>query len=272
MDQIQICSLNSGSNGNSYYIGNNELGILIDLGISARMVVQRLEEIGKKPENIAAIIVSHEHADHIRGIKTFQKKYHTKVFTTPKTHHKFKHTLFNLDFFDEDPFQIGPFSIRAFKKYHDGVDPYSFVISYEDYHIGVLTDIGKICKNVIDAVNQCQVLFLESNYDSDMLMNGPYPIYLKNRITGGLGHLSNDEALHLIQYHRSKNLEKVFLSHLSQENNHPEVCLSLFNQLNLPNIQFEIAPRYSISSVWRKPFTSASAKEVNIRHQQLDLF
>lgn len=271
MNHLQICSLNSGSNGNCYYIGNNEMGILIDLGISARMAVQRLAEIGRTPEHIAAIIVSHEHADHIRGIKTFQKKYHTKVYTTPKTHHKFKHTLFNLDFFDDKAFQVGPFSIRAFKKYHDGIDPYSFVVSYGDYNIGVLTDIGKICSEVIQAVQESQVLFLESNYDSHMLENGSYPLYLKNRITGGLGHLSNDEALHLIQYHRAPDLEKVFLSHLSKENNHPDLCLNLFNHLNLSNIHFEIAPRYSISTIWEKTLVHNPPIVMPTEHQ-LGLF
>lgn len=258
MNRLQVCSLNSGSNGNSYYIGTDEVGILIDLGISARMATQRLAEIGKKPQNIAAIIVSHEHADHIRGIKTFQKKFHTKVITNTKTHSKFRHPLLNLSFFEDTPFNVGPFRIQPFSKYHDGIDPYSFIVSYEDYNIGVLTDIGKICNNVSDAVRQCQVLFLESNYDSNMLESGSYPYYLKQRITGGLGHLSNDEAKHLINYHRSEDLEKVFLSHLSNENNTPELCLNTFTSLNLPNIDFEVAPRTGISSVWEIEINSNS--------------
>lgn len=253
MSQLQVCSLNSGSNGNSYYIGTEEVGILIDLGISARMTTQRLAEIGKTPEHIAAIIVSHEHGDHIRGIKTFQKKYYTKVITSQKTHSKFRHPILNLAFFDEQPFEVGPFSIQAFKKHHDGIDPYSFIVSYQDYHIGVMTDIGKICDNVTEAVSKCDVLFLESNYDSEMLENGPYPYHLKNRITGGLGHLSNDEAKHLINYHRSEALEKVFLSHLSNENNTTEICLNTFLDLGLKDINFEVAPRTGISSVWKKP-------------------
>lgn len=259
MNRLQVCSLNSGSNGNSYYIGTEEVGILIDLGISARMTTQRLAEIGKTPEHIAAIIVSHEHADHIRGIKTFQKKYYTKVITNQKTHTKFRHPILNLEFFDDTPFNVGPFSIQAFTKHHDGIDPYSFIVSYEDYHIGVMTDIGKICDNVTAAVNKCDVLFLESNYDSDMLENGSYPYHLKKRITGGLGHLSNDEAKHLITYHRSQQLEKVFLSHLSNENNTTELCLNTFLDLKLTDIHFEVAPRTGISSVWERKIEKISS-------------
>lgn len=107
MNQLKVCSLNSGSNGNSYYIGTDEVGILIDLGISTKMATQRLAEIGKTPEHIAAIIVSHEHADHIRGIKTFQKKFHTKIYTSKSTHSKFRHPILNLAFFDETPFEVG---------------------------------------------------------------------------------------------------------------------------------------------------------------------
>lgn len=248
--RLKVCSLNSGSNGNAYYIGNETMGILIDLGISARMTTNRLAEIGVKPEQIAAIIVSHEHADHIRGIKTFQKRFHTKVYTNPKTHSKFRHPIHNLAFFEEEDFKIGPFTISPFKKYHDAADPYSFIVQYQDYNIGVMTDIGRVCDSLKSATEKCQVLFLESNYDEEMLDNGPYPIFLKDRIRGGEGHLSNMEAKDLLMDHRHPALEKVFLSHISENNNHPDICLQTFNGDEFEGVNFEIAPRNGISSVW----------------------
>jgi|SRR5690606_22180602 len=251
MSNLEVCSLNSGSNGNAYYISNGKYAILIDLGISCRMVEQRLKEIGKSPFDISAILISHEHADHVRGIKTFQKKYQTKVYIRPAVYQKFKHKLINIEFFEENPFSIFDFTIFPFRKYHDAIDPCSFLIQYENFNIGVITDIGRVCNNVIDAVKNAQLLFLESNYDEYLLENGKYPTYLKNRIRGGYGHISNKEALDLVNSFGNPNLEKVFLSHLSKENNSPEICLRTFKNLKNKDINLEIAPRDGISSVWK---------------------
>lgn len=267
MSELEVCSLNSGSNGNSYYISNGRHAILIDLGISCRMTEQRLKEIGKSPYDISAIIVSHEHADHVRGIKTFQKKYQTRVFIKPKVYQKFKHQLINIEFFEEKPFSIFDFTIIPFDKYHDAVDPCSFMVQYKGFNIGVITDIGRVCDKVINAVKNAHVLFLESNYDVNMLHSGSYPIYLKNRISGGYGHISNKEAFDLINDFGNSELQKVFLSHLSKENNCPELCLNTFKKLNNKLVNVEVAPRDGISSVWRYKNNINQMKVLDNRRQ-----
>lgn len=230
--ELEITSLNSGSNGNCYYIGNSNDAILIDVGISCREVERRMRALSLPIEKLKAIFISHEHSDHIRGVPVLSKKYNLPVYVTPATRKKgriyFKHEAF-YSFAEKLPVNIGHLTVTAFKKFHDAADPYSFTIEYRGIKVGVFTDIGKCCDNLIMHFKHCHAAFLESNYDEEMLENGRYPYYLKSRIRGGLGHLSNKEALDLFIQHRSPSLKYLILSHLSQENNHPEIVEKLFN-------------------------------------------
>lgn len=250
---IEFCSLNSGSNGNCYYIGNKEAAILIDLGISCREVEKRMKSLDIPVEKVKAIFVSHEHSDHIRGIPVFCKKHNVPLYITQATrkHAKmfFKHPyIFS---FEEDvPVTIGNLTVTAFRKFHDAADPYSFTVEYKGIRIGVFTDIGRCCEKLISNFRNCHAAFLESNYDEEMLANGSYPYYLKSRITGGLGHLSNREALELFLNHRSAELKHLILSHLSQENNRPELVEHLFKQ-HANGTEVVVASRYAPTSVFR---------------------
>lgn len=228
---VQVASLNSGSNGNCYYIGNDEDAVLVDIGISWRETENRMRQLGLDPKKLRAVFISHEHTDHISGLPGFCKKNSLPVYITPQT---FSATGFPIsgerirEFGAYDTVGIGSLEITAFPKQHDAIDPHSFVISSNGIHIGVFTDIGAPCKNVIHYFRQCHAVFLETNYDEAMLAQSRYPPVLQRRIRGSHGHLSNTQALQLFTQHRSRQLTHLFLSHLSRENNAPDLVLKTF--------------------------------------------
>ncbi|MFA7491543.1 MAG: MBL fold metallo-hydrolase [Mariniphaga sp.] len=233
-DILEVCALASGSNGNCYYIGNNRDAILVDAGISCKQILKRMDEKYLDTSKIKALFISHEHSDHIRGARVFAKRLHVPVYMTAKT---FVATYKNLQpdyprYFDPgDVISVGDFTIHSFLKNHDASEPCSFRIAYQDKNVGVFTDIGAPCENVKSHFQACDVVFLESNYDEEMLLTGPYPWYLKKRIASTHGHLSNLQASSLLDAHGGVNLKCVFLSHLSAHNNTPELALKAFESL-----------------------------------------
>lgn len=247
-----ISSLNSGSNGNCYYVGNETEAILVDAGISCREIEKRMKRLGLPIEKVKAVFISHEHSDHIKGLPVLVKKYRLPVYITDATRRhgrlEFEINLVNL-FKAHEEINIGNLSVTAFPKFHDASDPYSFVISCNKVHVGVFTDIGKPCKNVIQYFKRCHAAFLEANYDEEMLANGNYPYHLKKRISGGLGHLSNNEALQLFVNHRSHLMTHLLLAHLSQNNNSPELVEALFNA-HAENVKITVASRFSETEVF----------------------
>ena len=248
-----ITSLNSGSNGNCYYIGNAEEAILIDAGISCRETEKRMKRLGLDINKVKAIFISHEHGDHIYGIESLTSKYHIPVFITPATMQKGR-LHFNKDlaksFTAYEPVNIGKLSVLAFPKLHDAADPHSFVVSGEGVNIGVFTDIGTPCSNVVDNFKKCHAIFLETNYDDDMLENGKYPTHLKKRISGDHGHLSNLQALDLFIKHKPYFMSHLYLSHLSKDNNSHELVQKLFS-LHAGNTEIIIASRYKETAVYQ---------------------
>ncbi len=193
-----IASLNSGSNGNCYYIGNEQEAILVDAGISCRETEKRMLRLGLSMQKVKAIFVSHEHSDHINGIPMISKKYRLPVYITPPTLQRGGLNLDGQLVISFDAFQtvtIGDLQIIAFPKQHYASNPHSFLITCRDIKVGVFTDIGVVCENLVHHFRQCHAAFLEANYDDSMLDNGGYPYYLKQRIRGGFGHLSNKQAL-----------------------------------------------------------------------------
>ena len=227
-----IASLNSGSNGNCYYIGNEHEAVLIDAGISCRETEKRMLRLGLSMRKVKAIFVSHEHSDHINGIPMLAKKYQLPVYITPPTLQNGglkieEHLVFS--FVAMQSISIGNLKVTAFPKKHDAINPHSFTITYNDTAIGVFTDIGAVCENVIHHFSKCHAVFLEANYDDQMLDSGNYPYHLKRRIRSGHGHLSNKEAQLLFTTHRSPYLTHLFLSHLSKNNNDPQLVQELFD-------------------------------------------
>jgi phosphoribosyl 1,2-cyclic phosphodiesterase len=261
---LEIASINSGSNGNCYYVGNQQEAILVDAGISCRETERRMKKIGLNMEKIKAIFISHEHGDHIAGLPALIKKYQMPVYITPNTLAESRLPLekeFIRSFKPHESVTIGSLTITNFPKHHDAADPYSFVIASETVKVGVFTDIGKVCKEVKRYFKECHACFLEANYDEEMLEKGHYPIHLKNRIRGGNGHLSNSEALALFLEYRTSQLSHLILSHLSKNNNDPKLVQTLFEKhANGTNII--TASRYQESEVYL--ITETSSKLVSI--------
>jgi phosphoribosyl 1,2-cyclic phosphodiesterase len=228
---LTISSLNSGSNGNCYYIGNGNEAVFIDTGISCRETEKRMKRLGLSMKKVKAIFISHEHNDHISGLPQLSKKYQLPVYITEATHKmakvRLEKHLINR-FSADEPVQIGELCITAFSKFHDAGDPHSFTVASSTVTVGVFTDIGTPCKKLVHHFKTCHAAFLEANYDEDMLMNGRYPFFLKKRITDGRGHLSNKEALKLFKKHKPAFMSHLILSHLSKNNNSPELVKELF--------------------------------------------
>lgn len=226
-----IASLNSGSNGNCYYIGNDREAILVDAGISCREVEKRMKRLNLSLQKLKAVFISHEHFDHIRGLPILAKKYQLPVYISPDTLRygglKIEKHLIRY-FQGNERISIGELIIQSFSKLHDAADPYSFLVSCREIRTGVFTDIGAPCRQLVQHFQQCHAAFLESNYDDEMLDKGGYPFYLKKRIRGGKGHLSNKQALELFLEHRPSFMSHLLLSHLSNNNNCPNLVRELF--------------------------------------------
>lgn len=249
---VDICAIASGSNGNCYYIGNSGSAVLIDAGVSCRQILKRMEERGLDPLHIKAVLISHEHVDHCCGAKILSKKLGIPVYMTGKTWnriHEDRRPGQIETFVPGDTIIIERFKIHTFSKNHDAVEPCSFRVEYNSIHIGVFTDIGLACRNVSVHLGKCHALFMETNYDEEMLWSGSYPYYLKSRIASSNGHLSNIQAFQLIKECRHADLKIVLLSHLSAENNTPEMALSAFNELK-DQILIQVTDRCAASDVY----------------------
>lgn len=249
---LSITSLNSGSNGNCYYVGNEHEAVLIDAGISCRETERRMQRLGLSLQTVKAIFVSHEHSDHIRGIAGLAKKYQLPVYITSRTLHQSglpEHRFPIRPLRGYEPIWIGGLCITAFPKLHDAADPHSFLITYQGVTVGVFTDIGAPCQPLIDHFSQCHAAFLEANYDEQLLDEGRYPHFLKQRIRGGKGHLSNQQALSLFTTHKSAYMSHVLLSHLSKENNCPQLLTDLFTP-HTGGIKLVIASRFEETPVF----------------------
>ena len=247
-----IASLNSGSNGNCYYVGNETEAVLIDAGLSCRETERRMRRLNLPLDRVKAIFVSHEHDDHIKGIEVLSHRYRLPVYVTTKT---LEQCRFSPDpelarpFDAAGPITIGGLTITAFAKTHDASDPYSFTVASPTVRIGIFTDLGHVCDNLIFHFTQCHAAFLEANYDEQLLENGRYPWPLKNRIRGGQGHLSNRQAFELFADYRPPFMSHLLLAHLSQDNNRPELVQSLFDNA-AQGTTVSIASRYNESEIY----------------------
>ena len=250
---IFITSLNSGSNGNCYFIGNGQEAVLVDVGISCREIEKRMARLRLSMDIEKAIFISHEHADHIRGVVVLARKYRLPVYITPST---LKNSPISMEedlvrsFEAHQPVNIGGLSVTAFLKFHDASHPHSFNVEGNGVKIGVFTDIGRPCEQLIHYFKQCHAAFLEANYDEEMLEQGRYPFSLKNRIRGGNGHLSNKQALDLFIAHQPVFMSHLILSHLSKDNNCPQLVYNLFRKHSNKSLDIIVASRFQETSVY----------------------
>lgn len=235
-----------------------------------------MKRLGLPMDRVKAIFVSHEHADHINGIPVLAKKYQLPVYMTPETCKQGKLTLNAsqvISFTSHQSIRLGNLDITAFPKYHDACDPHSFIISHQGIKVGVFTDIGFPCAQVIQQFQQCDAAFLEANYDEAMLENGSYPYHLKKRISGNQGHLSNTQALELFTKYRPANMSHLVLSHLSKNNNSPEIVGELFVK-HANQTHIIVASRYVETPIYQIMGKTMQEAHVKARRTspQLSLF
>lgn len=232
---MRVSVLSSGSKGNTTYIESKNAKILIDVGNTAKYIKEKLEDIGVEPEELDAVLITHTHIDHIKGLKVFEKKYNIPVYLTDIM-------LKSLDFIDkyvllDDEFDIKDIHINSIKTSHDAPDSRGYVLSSENKSVVYITDTGYINKKYFDILKNRNLYIMESNHDVEMLNNGNYPFSLRQRILSDKGHLSNyDSAKYLCSF-IGDNTKYVLLAHLSEDNNTEELAYeTLISRLNKNNI------------------------------------
>lgn len=239
---IKFCNLFSGSTGNCTYISSENTKILIDAGVSCARISKALTELDANLNEIDAILITHEHSDHTKGLSTIAKKYNIPIYTSSETW-KMMQNL-NLPetcqhfFIPNKDFTIGDFTIFPFSIPHDAIDPCGFKVLAEGKKITLATDIGHLTKEIVSHMEKSDILLLESNYDTATLKCGSYPYFLKERILGNKGHLSNEVASKAVSYLCKNGVNNIILGHLSKENNFPELAYqTAINELNASNLK-----------------------------------
>ena len=243
---LQFCSLYSGSTGNSLFVQSDNTKILVDAGVSAKKITEALASMSIDINAIDAILVTHEHIDHVKSLSTLSTKYNIPVFATQKTweampENQTKIALENQKIFDvQDKFEVGNLQINPFSIPHDAADPCGFNILCDNRKISIATDIGHMTKEIVKRLEDSSLLMLEANYDPEVLKCGSYPYRLKTRILGPTGHLSNSSAGKTISLLLHSGLNTAILGHLSKENNFPELAYStVLEELRLNNCNSE---------------------------------
>lgn len=223
---MRFASLGSGSRGNGTLLEVKDTLVLLDNGFTITQTEQRLARLGKSPEDLSAIIVTHEHGDHIKGVGPFARRHNTPVWMTPGTGRADRvGKLDNLQFFNShECFSVGDVELNPFPVPHDAQEPVQFVFGDGDKRLGVLTDVGCWTPHIESQLSNCDSLILECNHDSQMLQSGSYPPSLKRRVGGVYGHLSNRQAADLLGRLDNSRLQHLVAAHLSDENNQPELA------------------------------------------------
>jgi phosphoribosyl 1,2-cyclic phosphodiesterase len=225
-------SLASGSSGNCYYLGTPEYGLLIDAGIGIRQIKKVLKDKGIDFGKIMAVLVTHDHADHIKTVGCLGEKYNIPIYTTERVHDGIdqsryvEETLYQSRKIieKEKPFMLRDLRIEAFEVPHDSCDNVGYLIEYNNRRFTIATDVGFVSDTVVRYLCRSDYLVLEANYDEEMLRHGNYPEFLKERVSGMYGHLSNRAAAEFLASHYMSEWKVVWLCHLSRENNHPELA------------------------------------------------
>jgi len=220
---VRFASLGSGSKGNATLVQSGSTLLLIDNGFSLKETCKRLASLGKQPEEIDAILVTHEHGDHVSGVGRFARKYNTPVWLTEGTRKAAEKTLvdhLSIRLFNShETLNIDEIQIQPVIVPHDAKEPSQFVFTNGDRRLGLLTDTGSITPHIISLYDQCDALILESNHDDQMLARSVYPNHLKQRISGRLGHLGNHQAADLLTKLDTGKLRHIIAAHLSEQNN-----------------------------------------------------
>ncbi len=233
---LRFISFGSGSSGNCSYVGTETGGILVDAGVDVDNVFDTLKANGVTPNMVKGVCLTHDHSDHIRYAYGIARKYnHIRIYCTNRAlngilkRHNVSRRIkeYHQPIFKEIPFKLGDFTITAFDVPHDGLDNSGFFIEYGGNNFAIATDLGQVTERARHYMSQAHYLVIEANYDLDMLENGPYPEYLKNRIKLSTGHLDNVDTAKFVSEMYSKDLKNIFLCHLSNDNNTPEKAVAV---------------------------------------------
>src|SRR5580692_6889718 len=232
---VTVTMLASGSRGNCAVVASATTRILVDAGISCREIFKRIKSLAEDPQTLSAILITHEHSDHVSGLATLAKKLRIPIFMTGATHQAWSRSmrdengerpqLEKLERFESGhSFQVGDIAVRPFTIPHDAADPVGFTFRAEGVKVGVATDLGYLPASVRDHLRGCDVLVMESNHDLEMLRVGPYPWSVKQRVMSRVGHLSNVALADFFSNDYDNRAAFVVLAHLSEQNNHPEIA------------------------------------------------
>ena len=251
---MKFCSLYSGSSGNSLFVQTNNTKILIDAGVSSKKIENALLDINVDPTSLDAILVTHEHTDHVQGLGTFSKKFDLPVFVTQKTldampKQRDKLSDKNIKNFKiGDKFEIGDLTINPFSIPHDAANPCGYNIYKNNKKISIATDIGHMTNDILKSLEESSFVLLEANYDPEVLKYSSYPFALKSRIAGPRGHLSNEIAGKTISHLLKSGLKTAMLGHLSKESNFPELAYQTVIDELIQNNYDENSIKLSVAS------------------------
>ena len=262
---MDFCSIASGSSGNCTYTGTDHTALLVDAGVSARQIEKGLKSIDRTATDIDGILVTHEHSDHIKGLGVLSRRYGIPIYGTKGTLNAIANCgslgtidagLYREIHVDED-FQVGDVTVHPFEIPHDAAQPSAYRISHEETSVAVVTDLGVFSDYIIENMKGLDAVLLEANHDIRMLQAGPYPYYLKQRILGTHGHLSNENAGRLLCRVLHDNLKHIFLGHLSKENNYDAlayetVCMEVTmgeNPYKASDFHIRVADRSEVSQL-----------------------
>lgn len=238
---MEFVALASGSKGNCTYIGTKNTKILIDVGMSGKAIINNMDKSGINPEEITAIFITHEHSDHIKGAGIFSRKFDVPIYATEKTWVEIAPKIGKIAqsnkqiVYRNESCLINELSITPFSIPHDAVDPMGYCVMREDDKITIVTDLGHIPNKIIPYLLNCDIILMEANHDEYMLENGSYPYDLKRRILSRVGHLSNIATGEFLSKVVTKRLRYIFLGHLSDDNNTPDLAYDTIERILLEN-------------------------------------
>ncbi|MBQ5991577.1 MAG: MBL fold metallo-hydrolase [Clostridia bacterium] len=258
---MKLCPLCSGSSGNATYIEAGNARLLIDAGLSCKRITELLERVGVDARTLSAILITHEHIDHVRGVNILSKKYDIPVYANADTWSVLKAPLRdvaakNVCVFESDrDFYLAGARILPFSVPHDAVHCVGFTVSAQGHKVGVCTDLGHVDARILSILSGCDLLLFEANHDVDMLMAGSYPYLLKKRILSGNGHMNNDDCGRALVKLHETGVKNVILGHLSQENNYPALAMiavrSVLEEAGVANdMQIAVAAREEPTGVF----------------------
>ena len=262
---MKMCSIASGSSGNCIYIGTEATHLLVDVGISCKKTVEGLNQLGLKGQDIDGILITHEHADHINGLGVMSRKFGIPIYATPGTIKAIK-GIKSLGAIDEELFHevnadekmiVKDITVNPMRISHDAAQPVAYRFQYGGRKMAVVTDLGTYDEYTVESLKGMDALMLEANHDINMLQVGPYPFYLKKRILGNKGHLSNETSGQLVNSLLHDKLKKIYLGHLSKENNYDKLAYETVkleidmsdNSFKSSDFDIEVAKRDVLSGI-----------------------